>query len=161
MSDWGGVNSTAESIRAGCDIEFPFSDKWRFSKVVAALEDGSLTQEHIDIAAENVLTLVERTKGGDMSPEAAEREEDRASTRALIREAGVEGLTLLKNEGAVLPIDPATPKIAVIGPNANRAIAGGGGSASVSSIWCFSIALFTAPTPLVILASLFVSVHLA
>lgn len=132
VSDWGGVNSTAESIRAGCDIEFPYSDKWRFGKVVAALEDGSLTQEHIDSAAENVLTLVERTKGGDMTPEAAEREDDRASTRALIREAGVQGLTLLKNEGAVLPIDPATPKIAVIGPNANRAIAGGGGSASLN-----------------------------
>ncbi len=67
-----------------------------------------------------------------MSEELAEREDDRPETRALIREAGVQGLTLLKNERSTLPIDPKTSKVAVIGPNANRAIAGGGGSASLN-----------------------------
>ncbi|KAI1174300.1 glycosyl hydrolase family 3 N terminal domain-containing protein [Nemania sp. FL0916] len=132
ISDWGGVNSTVESLKAGCDIEFPYSTKWRFSKVLKALENGELTEGDIDRAAENVLTLVERTKGGDMSAEEPERVDDRAETRALIRSAGVEGLTLLKNEGGLLPISPKTAKIAVIGPNANRAIAGGGGSASLN-----------------------------
>lgn len=79
-----------------------------------------------------MLTLVERTKGSDLSPEAAEREDNRPATRALIRSAGIEGLTLLKNQGGILPIDPRTAKVAVIGPNANRAIAGGGGSASLN-----------------------------
>ncbi|GAP88704.2 putative glycoside hydrolase family 3 protein [Rosellinia necatrix] len=132
MSDWGGVNSTVESIKAGCDIEFPYSTKWRFDKVLEAIQSGELTVEDIDRAAENVLTLVERTKGDDMSAEQPEREDDRDETRALILSAGVEGLTLLKNEGGILPIDPNTAKIAVIGPNANRAIAGGGGSASLN-----------------------------
>lgn len=132
MSDWGGVNSTVESIKAGCDIEFPYSSKWRFDKVLRAIENRELTIEHVDAAAENVLTLVERTKGDDMSPEAPEQENDREDTRSLIRSAGVEGLTLLKNEGGILPINPNIAKIAVIGPNANRAIAGGGGSASLN-----------------------------
>ncbi|CAJ2500036.1 Uu.00g028890.m01.CDS01 [Anthostomella pinea] len=132
VSDWGGINSTIESIKAGCDIEFPYSTKWRFEKVLKAIEEGDLTQNDIDIAAENVLTLVERTKGDDMSAEEPEREDDREETRALIREAGVEGLALLKNEGGILPINPKTTKVAVIGPNANRAIAGGGGSASLN-----------------------------
>ncbi|KAI0601444.1 glycosyl hydrolase family 3 N terminal domain-containing protein [Biscogniauxia sp. FL1348] len=132
MSDWGGTNSTVESIKAGCDIEFPFSTKWRFDKVLAAIEEGQLTREDIDTAAENILTLVERTKGDDMSVEEPEKEDDREETRALIREAGAEGLTLLKNEGGILPINPTTTKVAVIGPNANRAIAGGGGSASLN-----------------------------
>jgi beta-glucosidase len=131
VSDWGGVNSTAESLKAGCDIEFPYSNKWRFEKIVAALEDGSISQEDIDRAAENILTLVERTKGDDLTPEAAEREDNREETRQLIREAGVQGLTLLKNQGSILPINPKA-KVAVIGPNANRAIAGGGGSASLN-----------------------------
>ncbi|KAB5578455.1 glycoside hydrolase superfamily [Coniochaeta sp. 2T2.1] len=131
ISDWGGVNSTVESLKAGCDIEFPFSTKWRFEKVLQALEDGSITQQDIDRAAENVLTLVERTKGDDLSAEEAEREDNREETRQLIREAGVQGLTLLKNEGSILPISKKT-KVAVIGPNANRAIAGGGGSASLN-----------------------------
>ena len=132
ISDWGGTNSTVESIKAGCDVEFPFSTKWRFEKVLEALRDGKLTQSDIDRAAENVLTLVERTKGSDLSVEAEEREDNRKETRNLIREAGVQGLTLLKNEGPILPIDPRTAKVAVIGPNANRAIAGGGGSASLN-----------------------------
>ncbi|RYP44424.1 hypothetical protein DL768_009096 [Monosporascus sp. mg162] len=132
LSDWGGVNSVAESIKAGCDIEFPYSAKWRFEKVVKAIEAGELTKRDVDMAAENVLTLVQRTKGDDMSAEEAEREDNRPETRALIRQAGVEGLTLLKNEGQTLPINPKTAKVAVIGPNANRAIAGGGGSASLN-----------------------------
>ncbi|KAK4217049.1 beta-glucosidase B [Rhypophila decipiens] len=132
ISDWGGVNSSIESLKAGCDIEFPFSTKWRFDKTLEALRDGLVTEREIDQAAENILTLVERTKGSDLTPEAAEREDDREETRALIRQAGVQGLTLLKNEGSILPINPKTAKVAVIGPNANRAIAGGGGSASLN-----------------------------
>ncbi|XXH03094.1 hypothetical protein Hte_009484 [Hypoxylon texense] len=132
MSDWGGVNSTVESIKAGCDIEFPFSTKWRFDKVLKAIDEGELTKDDIDVAAENVLTLVERTKGDDMSVEEAEREDNREETRELIRASGAEGLTLLKNEGQILPLNPKTTKVAVIGPNANRAIAGGGGSASLN-----------------------------
>ncbi|KAJ8122053.1 hypothetical protein ONZ43_g1650 [Nemania bipapillata] len=132
MSDWGGINSTVESIKAGCDIEFPYSTKWRFEKVLKALDSGELTIDDVNRAAENVLTLVERTKGDDMSAEEPERQDDREDTRSLIRAAGIEGLTLLKNEGGILPINPKTAKIAVIGPNANRAIAGGGGSASLN-----------------------------
>ncbi|KAK4457996.1 glycoside hydrolase superfamily [Cladorrhinum samala] len=132
ISDWGGTNSTADSLKAGCDIEFPYSTKWRFDKVLDALSKGQITEADIDRAAENVLTLVERTKGSDLTAEAEEREDDREETRKLIREAGIQGLTLLKNEGSILPINPKTAKVAVIGPNANRAIAGGGGSASLN-----------------------------
>jgi beta-glucosidase len=132
ISDWGGLNSTVESLQAGCDVEFPFSTKWRFGKLLEALNEGRISQDDIDRAAENVLTLVERTKGDDMRAELAEREDDRPETRALIREAGAQGLTLLKNEGQLLPIDPRSSTVAVIGPNANRAIAGGGGSASLN-----------------------------
>ncbi|KAK4648303.1 uncharacterized protein QC761_108840 [Podospora bellae-mahoneyi] len=132
ISDWGGTNSTAESVKHGCDIEFPYSTKWRFEKVLEAIKDGKLTEADVDRAAENVLTLVERVKGSDMTAEAEEREDDRHETRELIREAGVQGLALLKNERSILPINPKTAKVAVIGPNANRAIAGGGGSASLN-----------------------------
>ncbi|KAK7716884.1 hypothetical protein SLS63_010891 [Diaporthe eres] len=132
ISDWGGVNSTEESIVAGCDIEFPFSTKWRFEKVLDALKKGNISQADIDQAAENALTLVHRVTGGEAYTEEPERQDNRPETRALIREAGTQGLTLLKNEGGILPINPKTAKLAVIGPNANRAIAGGGGSASLN-----------------------------
>jgi beta-glucosidase len=131
MSDWCGINSTVESIEAGCDIEMP-AGQWRGEKVSTAVKDGKLSAEAVEKAAANVLYMVERTRGSDMSIEPAERENDREETRQLIRDAGAEGLTLLKNEGSLLPIKPSQTKIAVIGPNANRAIAGGGGSASLN-----------------------------
>ncbi|KEY74026.1 hypothetical protein S7711_02617 [Stachybotrys chartarum IBT 7711] len=132
ISDWGGTNSSIEAVQAGCDIEFPYSTKWRLDKLVASVNEGRLDIKAVDRAAENVLTLVERLKGSDLSAELPEREDDRESTRQLIRTAGHEGLTLLKNEGGLLPICPKNTKVAVIGPNANRAIAGGGGSASLN-----------------------------
>jgi beta-glucosidase len=132
MSDWGGTNSIVESITAGCDIQMPVSDEYRGQKTLQAVKDGKLSKEYVQKAAENVLYLVERTKGTDLSEELPERQDDREETRKLIRDAGIEGLTLLKNEGGLLPIKPSETKIAVIGPNANRAIAGGGGSASLN-----------------------------
>ncbi|KAH7182471.1 glycoside hydrolase superfamily [Fusarium flagelliforme] len=132
VSDWGGVNSIVDSVEAGCDIEFPYSPKWRLDKLIAAVNEGRMSIDAIDQAAENVLALVERLKGGDMSPEQPEREDDREETRQLIRAAGHEGLTLLKNDDGILPLCPKTTKVAVIGPNANRSIAGGGGSASLN-----------------------------
>jgi beta-glucosidase len=101
-------------------------------KLVAAVQEGRLDVEDIDRATENILTLVARVKGDDMSEELPERENDLETTRALIRTAGHEGLTLLKNESEILPLCPKNTKVAVIGPNANRAIAGGGGSASLN-----------------------------
>lgn len=132
MSDWGGTNSKIESIEAGCDIEMPVSKNWRGEHTLKAVREGKLSKAAVEKAAANVLYLVERTKRGDMTAELAEREDDREETRKLIREAGAQGLTLLKNEGNILPIKPSDTKIAVIGPNANRAIAGGGGSASLN-----------------------------
>ncbi|KAM6537920.1 hypothetical protein FALCPG4_003817 [Fusarium falciforme] len=132
VSDWGGINSSVESVQAGCDIEFPYSAKWRLDKLITAANEGLIKMEDIDQAAENMLTLVERLKGSDMSPEEPEREDDRKETRELIRAAGHEGLTLLKNDDGILPLCPKSTKVAVIGPNANRAIAGGGGSASLN-----------------------------
>ena len=132
MSDWGGVNSSVEAIEAGCDIEMPVGTKWRGAQTLKAVTNGEISRQVIEQAVANILYFVERTKGNDLSPESAEREDDREETRQLIRAAGVEGLTLLKNTGNILPIKQSQEKIAVIGPNANRAIAGGGGSASLN-----------------------------
>ncbi|TAQ90095.1 hypothetical protein B7494_g1536 [Chlorociboria aeruginascens] len=132
MSDWGGTNSVVESIEAGCDIEMPVSTKWRGEKALRAVQEGRLSKEAVENSVANIIHLAERTKAGDMSAELPEREDDREETRQLIRDAGAEGLTLLKNEGDLLPIKASQIKIAVIGPNANRAIAGGGGSASLN-----------------------------
>lgn len=99
MSDWGGTNSEAESIEAGCAIEMPVSTKWHGKKVLAAVKEDRLSREAVQKTAANVLRLAELTKGTDVSAEPPEPEDDREETRRLIQGAGAEGLTLLKNEG--------------------------------------------------------------
>lgn len=132
MSDWGGTNSTVESIKCGVDLEMPGPAKVRGEKVMEALKKGALTVEDIEKCAARVLHLVERSGRFNMPveepPEAAI---DTQETRNLIRQAGVEGLTLLKNENNALPIGDDVRRIALIGPNVKQAIAGGGGSASL------------------------------
>lgn len=133
ISDWTGTYATAPSIRAGVDIEMPGPTVWRkVDQVKEALDNGEITREEVERAAGNVLYLVDRTKGLDnQSPEPKERSISDDKTSELILQAGIEGLTLLKNEGNVLPIKNAK-KIALIGPNVKRAIANGGGSAGLN-----------------------------
>lgn len=132
MSDWGGTNSSIESIKQGLDLEMPGPTKWRGQKIIDAVKKGELDIKFVNECAERVLRLVEKTGRFDLPwTEAEEKSIDTPETRALIRQAGIEGLTLLKNENNTLPIGPDVRKIAIIGPNAKQAIAGGGGSASL------------------------------
>jgi beta-glucosidase len=134
MSDWTGTNSVAQSIKAGCDLEMPGPTKRRGAKALAALSRGELTRADIARSAARVLQLVQRTKGlgGPVEDEQPERSIDTPETAALIREAGAQGITLLKNEGGLLPLSRDVKKIALIGPNAARHIVGGGGSATLN-----------------------------
>ncbi|QDS68320.1 hypothetical protein FKW77_010686 [Venturia effusa] len=133
ISDWAALtNDTGvKSVQAGCDLEMPGPAKRRGPRVVKAAKDGQISRNDVERAAGNVLHLIERIKGLDGPTENPERGNDNPATRSIIRQAGIEGLTLLKNDGNVLPIKGAK-KIAVIGPNAKRAIVSGGGSAKVN-----------------------------
>ncbi|KAI9755184.1 MAG: hypothetical protein M4579_004380 [Chaenotheca gracillima] len=133
MSDWTGVNSVAESVAAGCDLEMPGPTKWRGERALQAVLEGDLSEADVERCATSVLDLIDRTKGLNGSfDEEPERADDVPDRRELIRQAGIEGLVLLKNEGGLLPIRRDQGTIAIIGPNAKRAIAGGGGSASLN-----------------------------
>jgi beta-glucosidase len=109
----------------------PGPAKWRGPRVLQAVSSGLISRAEIERAAGNVLYLVDRTKGFDGPAESPERANENPETNNLIRQAGIEGITLLKNDFNVLPLR-ASDKVAVIGPNAKRAIVGGGGSAKVN-----------------------------
>jgi beta-glucosidase len=109
----------------------PGPAKWRGARVLQAVSSGQISRAEIERAAGNVLYLVDRTKGFDGPAELPERANENPETNNLIRQAGIEGITLLKNDFHVLPLR-ASDKVAVIGPNAKRAIVGGGGSAKVN-----------------------------
>lgn len=134
MSDWGGTHSAGKSVRAGLDLEMPGPARARAS-LLAEAEADEAVRAAVRRAARNVLRLLERTgtldHPRDVSLE-AERDEEYADTRALIRRAGAEGTVLLKNAGDLLPL-PAGATVAVVGPNAATAQVMGGGSAQINA----------------------------
>jgi beta-glucosidase len=137
MSDWTGTNSVSESIKAGCDLEMPGPTQWRGKRVLQAIAKGEVSRSDVETSAVRVLQLVQRTKGIPGAIETPEQSIEDPNTAKLIRKAGAEGIVLLKNEQHVLPLKDIR-SIAVIGPNAKRAVITGGGSASLNPIYAVS-----------------------
>jgi beta-glucosidase len=134
ISDWFGTYSV-EVANGGLDLEMPGPARWMGDKVLEAARAGEISAEVIDDKVRRLLGVIERA-GAFEDPgqaERAERADDRPAHRHLIREAAAEAIVLLKNDGDVLPLDPARlGSIAVIGPNARTARVQGGGSAHVT-----------------------------
>jgi len=137
MSDWFGTKSTAEAASAGLDLEMPGPTVWRGAKLLEAVRAGKVPIEAIDDSARRILRIIERTGAtGKMSPE---RALDRPEHRAIARRVAAEGIVLLRNEGALLPLAADELKsIAIIGPNAKTAQIMGGGSAQVNAHYAIS-----------------------
>ncbi|ORY60595.1 glycoside hydrolase superfamily [Pseudomassariella vexata] len=136
MSDWGGTNSTAESLVAGLDLEMPGPTlKRKVPDVVAAVKADKVAESVIDDRARHVLEFLNRLKAFEDATIPPEQAIDKPEHRALIREAGARGCVLLKNEDGVLPLSKHKvrgKKIALIGL-AKTPLAHGGGSASVTT----------------------------
>lgn len=134
MSDWGGTNSTAESLEAGLDLEMPGPTIHRtVEKVQEALKSGKLSEKALNARVEKTLELLVRT--GKFAKPGIDEEQaiDKPEHRALIRGAGADGLVLLKNNNNTLPIkQEAIKSIALIGL-AKEFLGHGGGSAAVNA----------------------------
>jgi beta-glucosidase len=134
MSDWGGTNSTAESLKAGIALEMPGTARYYSERAVkAAITAGKLSEEVIDQRVSELLHLIALTGKFENPGLSAERAVIDPEHSILIREAGAQGIVLLKNEGGVLPLKRKDIKsIAVLGL-AKQCLAHGGGSASVNA----------------------------
>ncbi len=129
LSDWRGVHGP-ESIAAGLDLEMPGPGKFmRTGDIMDALERGELSEADLDDRAGRVLRLILACRRDELP---AAEGPDTPSHGRLARRVAEESIVLLKNEGALLPVDrDALRTVAVIGPNAREARLGGMGSASV------------------------------
>ncbi|THF50800.1 beta-glucosidase [Allorhizobium terrae] len=109
ISDWFGVQNGLASAQNGLDLEMPGPGRHMGQHVLSMLEDGTLTQERLNDAAERVASAARRFAGkGRQAP----------LDREALAEAAAAGMVLLKNEGDVLPLDPERHRrIALIGPN--------------------------------------------
>jgi beta-glucosidase len=154
VSDWDAARSTVPTALAGLDLAMPGPDSPWGAALVAAVRDGAVPEEVID---DKVLRLLEVARQvGALTYPAADGPpaldgnapdgsvldgaalgghppgDQALADPGLLRRAAAASFTLLRNERAALPIDPAaTRRIALIGPNAVHPVIQGGGSAAV------------------------------
>ena len=127
MSDWFGTHSTAPTLAGGLDLEMPGPARFLGAKAVAAVAEGTLAEPRVHDAAARVTAAARRVTGPKTQPLAE------SAITALLQEAAAAGMVLLKNEGTLLPLDPASiGTLAVIGPNAAAPCFQGGTFAKIS-----------------------------
>ncbi|HVO36537.1 MAG TPA: glycoside hydrolase family 3 C-terminal domain-containing protein, partial [Gemmatimonadales bacterium] len=117
----------ALAVKAGVNIELPEPDCYRY--LVELVKDGTLQEAQLDDLVAPMLYWKFRLGLFDdpyVDPAEAERVVGREEHRKLALQAARETIVLLRNEGGLLPLDPARLRsIAVIGPNADRRLLGG------------------------------------
>lgn len=115
------------------NLEMPGSGRLRsVNAVKSCLENGSILESTIDNHITTILKFLAKADVLSKQQTRQERSVDRPEHRRLIREAGGQGIVLLKNQN-VLPLNIANLKtVAAIGL-ADMCLAHGGGSATVNS----------------------------
>ena len=143
VSDWGGCRDDDQAITNGLDIEM---GTWRGGQTGAAsdaysqyhlanpylerLAEGRASVEGLNDKVSRILRTVFRTS---MSPEQHFGSFTSPEHYAAARKIASEGIVLLKNDG-LLPLQlPEGGKLLVVGENAVKKMAVGGGSSSLKT----------------------------
>jgi beta-glucosidase len=140
MSDWDATYDGVAACNNGLDLEMPSPKFMNAKNLVPAVESGAVKESTID---DHVLRLLrtELRYGFTTRPQFDPADSTySAADRAVALDGALESITLLKNEGHLLPLDPAkTRNIAIIGPDAYPAVTGGGGSSQAHAFEPVSI----------------------
>jgi beta-glucosidase len=136
MSDWGAVHSNAFAANAGLDQLTGFrccGDKIPHfaGPLKQALATGDLSHARLDDMATRILWALFASGSFDDPQQVGPI--DFEADAQISRQAAEQSLTLLKNEGKLLPLAPMRT-LAVIGGRANLGVMSGGGSSDVHPV---------------------------
>ena len=142
VSDWGGTHDTRQAITNGLDLEFgswtnglsngasnAYDNYYMAAPYLDLIRKGEVGTKELDDKVRRVLRLTFRTAMDYSKGSGAICSEEHYDAA---RRIGAEGIVLLRNEGSVLPIRPASgTRILVVGENAVKMMTVGGGSSSL------------------------------
>ncbi|MGB6856397.1 MAG: glycoside hydrolase family 3 N-terminal domain-containing protein, partial [Terracidiphilus sp.] len=118
-------DASCMAIRSGVDMQFlDFDHKVFQQALIDCVHEGSLPQADLDRAVRSVLRVKFDLGLFDhplVDPTLCAKVQRSQAHLALSLESARESMTLLKNEGNLLPLSRSIQRIAVIGPNANVA----------------------------------------
>jgi beta-glucosidase len=140
MSDWDATYDSIGAANNGLDFEMPSPRFMNARALLPAVKDGAVKESTIDDKIQRLMRTVLRYGFLDRPQFDPAVSTYSVAGRAIALDGARESLTLLKNDGAILPLDPAKVKtIAVIGPDAYPAVPGGGGSSEAQAFEPVSI----------------------
>jgi len=123
VTDWGAMNDRVAGLKAGVELEMPGAPNGNDAMIVSAVRSGQLEEAVVDRAVERILTMIFKAQEALAQDTVYNRE----AHHALARRVAGEGAVLLKNEGAVLPLQESA-KIALLGQFAKNPRYQGAGS---------------------------------
>ena len=135
ITDWGGSNDHVKGVQAQSNLEMPTPGLDSARQIAAAVQDGNLTMEELDICVDSLLDAVLELKDKTGSKK---EKFDEQRHHDLARQAAVESAVLLKNADNILPLK-AECKVAVIGDFAVEPRYQGAGSSMVKPIFIETI----------------------
>src|SRR5579872_5536240 len=140
MSDWDATYDGVAAANNGLDLEMPSPRFMNANVLVPAVQSGEVKESTIDDKVLRILRVALRYGWLDRPQLDLNQSTDSIADRAVALQGALESITLLKNEGHLLPLDAAKIKtIAVIGPDAWPAVPGGGGSSQATAFEPVSI----------------------
>ncbi|MGM9617439.1 glycoside hydrolase family 3 C-terminal domain-containing protein [Butyricicoccus sp.] len=155
VSDWGGIHDTNVVAHASMDIDMSVTtdfDAYCMAEPLKhAVEQGEIEESCVDAKVRNIIRMMLRLKMIDVAWEETQKEQTAHAVRCPDRKSGSyntpehrqstletarESVVLLKNEEKILPLHPEKlQKLLVIGDNAERLHALGGGSAEIKALY--------------------------
>ena len=136
MTDWFGGSDGAKQIAAGNDMLQPGREE-QFKSIVDGVRNGRLAEAALDTCVARVMKLIEKTPRFNGCK--ATNKPDLKAHAAVTRQSATEGMVLLKNSDATLPLSPSVGNVALFGCTSYDFIAGGTGSGNVNHAYVVSL----------------------
>ncbi len=128
VSDWNATayTNTAGCVKAGLSLEMPTAKKYNKSNMTKAFQEGGFTEDELNDNIRRLIRVMFLVGLYDDEKAVPKGSRNTPEHQAIALKIAEEGIVLLKNENASLPLNiNKIKKIAVLGPNANYRIGGG------------------------------------
>lgn len=140
MSDWDATYDGVAAANNGLDLEMPSPKFMNAAVLLPAVKSGAVKESTIDDKVLRILRVALRYDWLSRPQLDLKESTYSVAARQVALEGALESLTLLKNQGKILPLDATKIKtIAIIGPDAYPAVTGGGGSSQADAFQTSSI----------------------